>query len=244
MTPESFKKIPAVVEALKQPQSSRSILNYMCACDTANPEDRSKLNHEEIVGPLLNIWFASGTSLDDFCKPFAKVVRELKADPPTLIGKEWETLDGKVAKVLLADQLSRSCFRGTSEAFSFDHIGRKLVHELINKTTIEDTLKLPAAFLYLLPWALAHSEKLKDLDLACGLIDKFIIAHPNFNLFEGRNKQAVYQHRQVLEKFGRYPQRNAEFGRQNTVSEQAWLDDKENLPMWAGGKLPFDKNIK
>ena len=30
----------------------------------------------------------------------------------------------------------------------------------------------------------------------------------------------------------------------NTVSEQAWLDDKENLPMWAGGKLPFDKNIK
>ena len=42
MTPESFKKIPAVVEALKQPYSSRSILNYMCACDTANPEDRLK----------------------------------------------------------------------------------------------------------------------------------------------------------------------------------------------------------
>ena len=83
-----------------------------------------------------------------------------------------------------------------------------------------------------------------DLDLACGLIDKFIEAHPNFNLFEGRNKQAVNQHRQVLEKFGRYPQRNAEFGRQNTISEQAWLDYKENLPMWAGGKLPFNKNIK
>ena len=31
MTPESFKKIPVVLEALKQPQSSRSILNYMCA---------------------------------------------------------------------------------------------------------------------------------------------------------------------------------------------------------------------
>ena len=73
---------------------------------------------------------------------------------------------------------------------------------------------------------------------------KFIEAHPNFNLFEGRNKQAVNQHRQVLEKFGRYPQRNAEFGRQNTISEQAWLEDKENLPMWAGGKLPFNKKIK
>ena len=48
MTPESFKKIPAVLEALKQPQSSRSILNYMCACDTANPEDRSNLNYAKI----------------------------------------------------------------------------------------------------------------------------------------------------------------------------------------------------
>ena len=47
MTPESFKKIPVVLEALKQPQSSRSILNYMFACDTANPEDRSKLNYED-----------------------------------------------------------------------------------------------------------------------------------------------------------------------------------------------------
>ena len=60
----------------------------MCACDTANHEDQLKLNHKEIVGPLLNNWFASGTALDDLCKPFTKVVRELKADPPTLIGKK------------------------------------------------------------------------------------------------------------------------------------------------------------
>ena len=39
-----------------------------------------------------------------------------------------------------------------------------------------------------------------------------INAYPNFNLFEGRNKLAVDQHLQVLEKFGRYPQRNAQYG--------------------------------
>ena len=70
-----------------------------------------------------------------------------------------------------------------------------------------------------------------------------INAYPNFNLFEGRNKLAVDQHLQVLEKFGRYPQRNAEFGRINTEAEKIWLDDKENLPVWAGGKLSFDKKI-
>ena len=71
-----------------------------------------------------------------------------------------------------------------------------------------------------------------------------IDAYPHFSLFEGRNKKAVDQHRQVLEKFGRYPQRNLEFGRINTAEEEIWLADKENLPIWAGGKLSFDQNIK
>ena len=243
MTPEDFKKIPVVLKAISNPCSPLSVLNYMFGCDTSKPLVRKSLNTEEKVEPLLHIWFASGTALDEFCQPFAEVVRKLKTDTPVFNDDEWNSLDGKVAKVLLADQLSRSCFRGTSEAFSFDIIAQNLVHELFSQKMIERTLKLPAAFLYLLPWALAHSEKLEDLELACELINKSIKEHPNFSLFKGRNKQAVNQHRQVLEKFGRYPQRNAEFGRMNTEAEQLWLNDKENLPIWAGGKLSFDKNI-
>ena len=244
LTAEDMHTLPVVRAALEKPCSPRSVLNYICACDTSDPENRVLLSSEEVVAPLLSIWFASGTTLDVLCQPFAGVVRELKADPPTLIGGEWDTLEGKVAKVLLADQLSRSCFRGTPEAFSFDPIGRELVRELVNEDTITATLELPAALLYLLPWALAHSEELIDLERACEIIDMAIAAYPNFNLFKGRNKQAVKQHRDVLEKFGRYPQRNAEFGRENTDQENKWLSDKENLPIWAGGKLAIDKVIK
>ena len=114
----------------------------------------------------------------------------------------------------------------------------------MKEDTIQATLKLPAALLYLLPWALAHSEDLSDLELACEVIDMAITAYPDFNLFEGRNKQAVRQHRQVLEKFGRYPQRNADFGRENTEEERLWLNDKDNLPIWAGGNLAIDQTIK
>ncbi len=71
-----------------------------------------------------------------------------------------------------------------------------------------------------------------------------IAAYPNFDLFKGRKKQAVQQHREVLEKFGRYPQRNVSFGRENTDAESAWLNDKENLPIWAGGKLSIEQTIK
>ena len=244
MTPSEFRSLPAVIKALENPWSPRSVLNYMCASDTTDLEVRRSLSTDETVGPLLNIWFASGDALDEFCQPFAPVVRELKAEPPTLINGEWDTLEGKVAKVLLADQLSRSCFRGTSEAFSFDRIGRNLVLQIVEKDALKVALRLPAAILYLLPWALAHSEELEDLDRACEIIDVAISAYPNFNLFEGRNKRAVAQHRQVLEKFGRYPQRNKEFGRESTAREKAWLADKDQLPIWAGGKLSIDQTIR
>lgn len=244
LTLETFRQLPDVLRSLQNPRSARSVLNYICACDTADLEVRKSLNTDSKVSPLLNIWFASGKALDDFCQPFAPVVRELKADPPSLVEEEWNGLEGKVARVLLGDQLSRSCFRGTAEAFSYDPIARKLVHELVSDDEIEATLKLPAAILYLLPWALAHSEDLADLVRACELIDMAIKAYPDFRLFEGRNKQAIEQHRQVLQKFGRYPQRNASFGRESTSAEIAWLNDKDNLPTWAGGKLSFDQPIK
>lgn len=241
---EAMHTLPVVLEALAHPRAPRSVLNYMCACDTSDPKTRELLSTEQKVAPLLSIWFASGTALDDLCQPFAEVVRELKADPPTLIGGEWDTLEGKVAKVLLADQLSRSCFRGTPEAFSFDPIGRELVRELVSADAISATLELPAAILYLLPWALAHSEDVNDLERACEVIDMAIEAYPEFGLFKGRNKLAIQQHREVLEKFGRYPQRNANFGRENTDAESAWLNDKENLPIWAGGKRSIEQTIK
>ena len=243
LTADSFRQIPAVLAALAHPRSPRSVLNYICACDTADPQARRSLDTDAAVSPLLSIWFASGKALDDFCQPFAPVVRELAADPPSLVGGAWDSLEGKVAKVLLGDQLSRSCFRGSAEAFSYDPIARQLVRELVSAQEIEATLTLPAATLYLLPWALAHSEDLADLERACEVIDMAIKAYPDFKLFEGRNKQAVNQHRQVLQKFGRYPQRNTDFGRPSTQAELAWLADKDNLPTWAGGKLPFDRPI-
>ena len=64
-------------------------------------------------------------------------------------------------------------------------------------------------------------------------------AYPDFQLFKERNKPAIEQNRQVLQKFGRDPQRNTEFGRANTSAEQAWLYDVEQLPVWAGGTSPF-----
>ena len=101
MTPEDFKKIPVVLKALSNPCSPLSVLNYMFGCDTSKPRVRKSLNTEARVEPLLHIWFASGTALDEFCQPFAEVVRKLKTDTPVFKDDEWNSLDGKVAKFYL-----------------------------------------------------------------------------------------------------------------------------------------------
>jgi uncharacterized protein (DUF924 family) len=36
--------------------------------------------------------------------------------------------------------------------------------------------------------------------------------------------QYAIAHRDVIERFGRFPHRNRELGRENTPDEQAWLD--------------------
>jgi uncharacterized protein (DUF924 family) len=192
----------------------------MCGCDTAKPEIRESLNQDETVRPLMTIWFQSGRTLDAFCQPFAPVVRELKADPPSLMGEDWDSLEGKVAKVLLADQLSRSCFRGSAEAFSYDPIARDLVRALMAPQMIDDTLTLPAAILYLLPWALAHSEDLgpRPRGRICRPVD------PGLPGFQALQRAQQASHRPAppgSEKFGRYPQRNAEFGRETTAAEKS-----------------------
>ncbi|MDA9639874.1 hypothetical protein N9T38_02440, partial [SAR116 cluster bacterium] len=75
MTSETFRFLPAVIEALEHPCSPRSVLNYMCGANTADPDVRKTLNTEDSVEPLLGIWFGSGTELDDLCQPFAPVIR-------------------------------------------------------------------------------------------------------------------------------------------------------------------------
>ena len=44
--PEVFKLLPEVVKALEEPRKPRSVLNYMCGCDTADPVIRLSLDTE------------------------------------------------------------------------------------------------------------------------------------------------------------------------------------------------------
>ena len=259
---------PIVKAACASPRSPTSVFNAIFNVDSTTDEGKALMGSVDHVRKLIVVWFTSGSTLDKYYSAFAPVIRELKSG--TLTEPEWNTLEGTVAKIFLADQLSRSAFRGTDEAFSYDPIARELMSGLTEPDKIGETIKLPPGICYLLVWALVHSEKPEDSDRGIEWIELCMKTYPDFYLFN-RNRIVTWEHQDVLKHFGRCegaagsplrvphtfghldrtadgsvdacsdacaadPQRNGEFKREMTPAEQAWLDDKETLPMWAGGK--------
>ena len=166
---------------------------------------------------------------------------------------EWNrSVDGLMAQVICFDQLSRNCFRGSDEAFAYENqsldIVRRIVNEKFQEVAVQGSTSTTALststldgemyppYVSSMITCLMHSESLSDMNVANSLVE---ISLERFQDIESVQKSFVYQstflddHRKVIDKFGRYPHRNDKLGRETTPEEQAWLDDKENLPGWA-----------
>jgi len=165
---------------------------------------------------------------------------------------QWNgSVDGLMAQVICFDQLSRNCFRGSDEAFAYEDQSLDIVRRIVNEkfqevapkgstTTDSSTTELHGEmyppYVSSMITCLMHSECLSDMNVANSLVENSL---QQFQDIESVQKSFVYQatflddHRSVIDKFGRYPHRNDKLGRETTPEEQAWLDDKENLPGWA-----------
>lgn len=125
---------------------------------------------------------------------------------------EWrERPEGRLAEIIVLDQFSRNLYRGTAGAFAADPMALALAQEAV-RAGADRALATPRrAFVYL-PYM--HSESLRihaqaeHLFSAEGLED---------------NLRAERQHKAILERFGRYPHRNAALGRPSTADELAFL---------------------
>jgi uncharacterized protein (DUF924 family) len=125
---------------------------------------------------------------------------------------DWiEHPESALALMILLDQFPRNCFRGTTHMFATDPLARhfaRLARERGHDLAIEPKVR---PFFYL---PFEHSENLADQHLSVELF----AAHARDNL-----KYAV-EHREIIERFGRFPHRNPALGRETTPEEQAFLD--------------------
>ena len=118
---------------------------------------------------------------------------------------------GRLAEIIVLDQFSRNLHRDTAAAFAADAMALALAQEAV--AGAHDQC-LPAArrLFFYLPYMhsesrLIHLESLR-LFTALGLKDNLA--------FELR-------HKAIIDRFGRYPHRNALLGRESTPQELAFL---------------------
>ncbi|MGB2002542.1 MAG: DUF924 family protein, partial [Porticoccaceae bacterium] len=141
--------------------------------------------------------------------------------------RDWlQTARGRLAAIIVLDQFSRNMYRDKPQAFAQDALALQWCLEGL-KTEIDLQLEPIERVFFYLP--LEHSEDLQMQDLACRkfaeLLDQVTLlgAESNGNTYEGFY-QFAERHRQVIQKFGRFPHRNRILGRVNSEAEQQYLD--------------------
>lgn len=121
------------------------------------------------------------------------------------------TADGRLAEVIVLDQFSRNLFRDSAQAFAYDHLALTLAQEAVAVGIDGDLNQQQRSFLYM-PYM--HSESLSVHEQAVDLFQRNgIAANLDFEL----------QHKAIIERFGRYPHRNAVLGRVSTAEELSFL---------------------
>lgn len=123
------------------------------------------------------------------------------------------TPHGRLAEIIVLDQLSRNIFRGQREAFAQDAQALALAQEAVARGALDALSEIERGFL-LMPFM--HSESRLIHAQADALFQQF--ASPQSHAFELR-------HKAIVDRFGRYPHRNAILGRISSAEELAFLQE-------------------
>jgi uncharacterized protein (DUF924 family) len=128
---------------------------------------------------------------------------------------------GRLALIVVLDQLSRNIHRGSPEAFAADPQARALTDEGLARAHDRELRPIERLFFYL---PLEHSEALADQQRCVELMRELAgeVAPEQREQFEGFVDYAV-RHLEIVARFGRFPHRNAVLGRTSTPEELEFL---------------------
>lgn len=124
----------------------------------------------------------------------------------------WRThAEGALAEIIILDQFSRNIFRGQPDSFTFDPLALCLAQAAIKNGLDRHLLPSKKLFMYL---PFMHSESPKIHLRAVTLFEQQDCAeYLDYEL----------KHRMIIDRFGRYPHRNAILGRVSTPEEVRFL---------------------
>lgn len=179
--------------------------------EAANNSDAAKI--------LSKRWYISSTAADKaMSAQFGATLKQ--AEQGALTG--WHaTPKGRLALVILLDQMSRNIYRGTAQAFANDVRALNLASQMIDA---EEHLRLTAIEQVFLFHPFVHAENLtaqqRSVQLFTGLLDR---APTNWHEQLQRFLDFAILHRNIVATYGRFPHRNKILGRQSTAAENDYL---------------------
>ncbi len=154
-------------------------------------------------------WFMKNSAVDEaITQRFSDLPEEVAAMPTEdlLVGSHLA-----LAAVIALDQFPRNLFRGTAKSFAYDALALDITVKAVS-ARLDAVLSVDEKLFLYLPFE--HSEDAVDQARAVALIS---------GLDEGQYTAYAEAHRQVIDRFGRFPHRNAILERASTPEELAYL---------------------
>ena len=121
------------------------------------------------------------------------------------------TPEGRLAEIIVLDQFSRNIYRNTPQAFSQDPLALGLAQEAIRLEADKSLTTIERSFLYM---PFMHSESAAIHEQAVVLFSQ-----PGME----NNYDFELKHKLIIDRFGRYPHRNAILSRESTTEEIDFL---------------------
>ncbi len=126
--------------------------------------------------------------------------------------EEWRTTPrGRLAEILVLDQFSRNIYRDKPESFASDPMALVLSQEAIRQKSHQELSAPKRAFLYM-PYMHSESKKIHREAME-------LFSEPGLEF----NKDFEVKHKEIIDRFGRYPHRNTILGRTSTPEEVEFL---------------------
>ena len=126
---------------------------------------------------------------------------------------DWvATPGGALALCILLDQFPRNAFRGSARMFASDAKAREIARAAIASRFDQD-VEADLRQFFVMPFM--HSEDAAEQELCVRLAKEL----PTDTL------RYAEQHRDIIQRFGRFPHRNALLARATTPEEQRFLDE-------------------
>lgn len=163
--------------------------------------------------PMPQHWFNSTPAIDaEIRQRFEQTWEQAKAGELDA----WKaTPEGCLALCIVLDQFPLNMYRGEARSFATEQAAVAVTKHALAQGFDQQLPPERVMFLYM---PLMHSEHLDDQEASVRLFSAVGLVE---------NARFAEHHRGIVQRFGRFPHRNAALGRESTPAELEYLNSKE-----------------